>query len=128
MSSTPVTALVVDDDPDIRVVVSAWLLQLGFQVRHAADGRAAITALDEAPPALLCLDLMLPESSGYDVCEHVQRSAALRGVRVLVMSARALPEDRALAEELGAHAYLTKPFTQSDFARHVHDVMADHAA
>jgi len=123
--SRPRTALVVDDDPDIRKLIAAWLTQLGFEVRHAADGRKAIAALAEAPPLLLCLDLMLPESSGYDVCEHVQRTPALSAVRVLMISARTLPEDRALAEELGARAYLTKPFTQSDFVRAVNDALSD---
>jgi CheY-like chemotaxis protein len=119
------TALVVDDDPDIRKIITAWLTQLGFDVRHASDGRAAITALTQSPPLLLCLDLMLPESSGYDVCEHVQRTPALKDVRVLMISARSLPEDRALAEELGARAYLSKPFTQADFVRSVNDALAD---
>lgn len=123
--NAPRTALVVDDDPDIRKIISAWLTQLGFQVAHAADGRAAITALEQSPPLLLCLDLMLPESSGYDVCEHVQKTPALAAVRVLMVSARGLPEDRALAEELGARGYLVKPFTQADFVRHVNDVLAD---
>lgn len=128
MSVAVRTALVVDDDPDIRKIISAWLKQLGFEVSHAADGRAAIASLDRAAPTLLCLDLMLPESSGYDVCEHVQRTASLKGVRVLMISARSLPEDRALAEELGARAYLSKPFTQADFVRHVNDALADDVA
>lgn len=116
---TPHTALVVDDDPDIRKIISVWLKQLGFQVEHAADGRSAMSSLEKSPPALLCLDLMLPESSGYDVCEFIQRTESLKGVRVLMISARSLPEDRAIAEELGCRAYLPKPFTQADFVRHV---------
>lgn len=115
----------VDDDPDIRKIISAWLKQLGFDVSHAPDGRSAIASLNKSPPTLLCLDLMLPESSGYDVCEHVQKTASLASVRVLMISARSLPEDRALAEELGARAYLSKPFTQADFVRHVNDALAD---
>lgn len=122
------TALVVDDDPDIRKIISAWLKQLGFEVSHAADGRSAIASLNKAAPTLLCLDLMLPESSGYDVCEHVQRTESLKRVRVMMISARSLPEDRALAEELGARAYLSKPFTQADFVRHVNDALADDVA
>lgn len=125
MKALPRTALVVDDDPDIRRILSAWLTRLGFTVRNASDGKSALTALHERPPALLCLDLMLPECSGYDVCEHLQHTAGLREVRVLVLSARSLPEDRALAEELGARSYLMKPFTHADFVRHVNDALAD---
>jgi two-component system chemotaxis response regulator CheY len=122
---TKQTALVVDDDPDIRKLVTAYLKKMGFQVANASDGRSAIKSLGEQKPTLLCLDLMLPESSGYDVCEHLLKTPELKSVRVLMISARTLPEDRALAEELGVRSYLTKPFTQADFIRHVKETLAD---
>ena len=62
---------------------------------------------------------MLPESSGYDVCEHILKTPALKGMPVLMISARDMPGDRALAEELGVASYLAKPFTQADFVKHV---------
>jgi two-component system, OmpR family, response regulator len=122
------SALVVDDDPDIRKIVSTYLQRLGFKVREAADGRAALVALSNARPTLLCIDVMLPETSGYDVCEHVRGSATLRGLPILVMSARDMPKDKAIAEELGARAYLTKPFTQAAFVAHVELALATEGA
>lgn len=113
------TALVVDDDPDIRKLITAYLTRLGFAVSQAPDGRRAIKHLNEARPTLLCVDLMLPESSGYDVCEHILKTPALKGMPVLMISARDMPGDRALAEELGVASYLAKPFTQADFVKHV---------
>jgi two-component system chemotaxis response regulator CheY len=121
--NSPRTALVVDDDPDIRKVIGAYLTKLGFSVAYAADGRAAISKLDEARPTLLCVDLMLPESSGYDVCDHVRNSEALRGLPILMISARTMPEDRAYAEELGVKRYLAKPFTQAQFIAHVKETL-----
>jgi len=107
------SVLVVDDDPEIRKLLVASMEKLGFTVDAAADGRTAIKKLDAARPTLLCVDLMLPESSGYDVCEHVNATPSLQGLPILMVSARTLPSDRAQAEELGVRVYLTKPFTQA---------------
>lgn len=108
------SVLVVDDDPEIRVLLATALDRMGFSVTQAADGRTAIKRLDEARPSLLCIDLMLPESSGYDVCEHVNKTPTLSGLPILMVSARTMPEDRAHAEELGVRVYLAKPFNQSE--------------
>lgn len=108
------SVLVVDDDPEIRQLLATVLDRMGFSVRQAADGRTAIKRLDEARPSLLCIDLMLPESSGYDVCEHINKTPTLNGLPVLMVSARSMPEDRAQAEELGVRVYLSKPFTQTE--------------
>lgn len=118
------TALVVDDDPDIRRLVTTHLVRMGFAVISASDGRAAIKRLDERRPDLVCIDLMLPESSGYDVCEHVMKSPALKDLPLLMISARTTPADRATAEELGVRAYLTKPFTREQFEAHVRLVLS----
>jgi two-component system chemotaxis response regulator CheY len=117
------TALVVDDDPEIRKIIAIYLKRMGFAVTQAGDGRAAIRQLDDARPDLLCIDLVLPESSGYDVCEHILHSEGLKGLRILMISARTLPADQAMAEELGVHDYLIKPFSQADFIAHVNRVL-----
>ncbi len=123
MSAQKKTVLVVDDDPEIRKLLVASLTRLGFEVTQAADGRTAIKRLDERRPSLLCIDLMLPESSGYDVCEHVGRSTTLNGLPILMVSARTMPEDRAQAEEVGVRVYLVKPFTQAEFKQAVAEAM-----
>jgi CheY-like chemotaxis protein len=117
------TVLVVDDDPEIRKLLSTSLGRLGFEVLQAADGRTAIKRLDESRPTLLCVDLMLPESSGYDVCEHINKSTSLKGLPIVMISARTMPEDRAQAEELGVRVYLTKPFTQSALKKAVEEAL-----
>ncbi|MBE2248974.1 MAG: response regulator [Myxococcus sp.] len=127
MSEHQHTALVVDDDPDIRKVIGAYLTRKGFTVTFAADGRSAITQLDEVRPSLLCIDLMLPESSGYDVCDHVRASPTLKGMPILMISARTMPEDRAYAEELGVKCYLAKPFTQAQFLAAVEETLSQDA-
>ena len=108
------SVLVVDDDPEIRKLLVTALDRMGFTVSQAADGKTAMKRLDEQRPSLLCIDLMLPESSGYDVCEHVNKTPTLNGLPILMVSARTMPEDRAQAEELGVRVYLSKPFTQTE--------------
>ena len=123
MTAEKKTVLVVDDDPEIRALLAASLRRLGFEVVEAADGRTAIKRLDENRPTLLCVDLMLPESSGYDVCDHINKSERLNGLPVIMISARTMPEDRAQAEELGVRVYLTKPFTQLAFKKAVEEAL-----
>lgn len=110
------TALVVEDDPDVRGLVGKMLKAIGLEVAEVAEGRSAILHLAvHQRPDLVCLDLMLPELSGYDVCEYMRGDARLRTVPILIMSARALPQDRAYAEQVGASTYLVKPFKQKAF-------------
>jgi DNA-binding response OmpR family regulator len=111
--------LLVEDDPALRKLVKSHLDRMGLEVVEAADGRSALARLGEHAPDLVCLDLMLPESSGYEVCEFIRKTATLKHVPVLVMSARTLPEDRAHAEEVGASAYLIKPFNRATFTTQV---------
>ena len=124
VTPVPRTALLVEDDPPLRKLVAGYLKILNFAVAEAADGKKAMAALSEQKYDIICLDLMLPESSGYDVLEFI-RKQGLAKVPVLMMSARSLPEDRAQAEELGATLYLIKPFTRSDFTKAVKAVLEE---
>ncbi len=108
-------ALIVEDDPGIRRIVSESLVRLGAQVVEAENGRGALALLQRLKPDVVCLDLLLPEVSGYSICEFIRSTEALQRVPVLVMSARSRPQDRADAEEVGASAFLSKPFTSSQF-------------
>lgn len=112
--------LVVDDDPAIRQLVRKYLEWMGLYVIEAHDGQAAITKLGaDGPFDLVCLDLMLPQSSGFEVCEYIQKTPLLVNIPIMVISAKTLPVDRAYAEEMGASAYLTKPFSRDVFAKRV---------
>jgi len=113
------TALLVDDDPRVLRIVSTYLEDMGFEVTRASDGRKAIQRLEASRPSLLCIDLVLPEASGYDVCRYVRGTDRLKDLPILVISARTLPADQALAEELGVREYLVKPFRKADFISRV---------
>jgi len=115
--------LVVDDDPPMRKLVRSYLEKMGHQVEEASCGAAAITHLSKTRPDLICLDLTLPEFSGFDICDFIRAQPELAKVPVLMISARKLPNDRALAEEAGVSGYLTKPFKPADFAHHVNALL-----
>jgi CheY-like chemotaxis protein len=120
--------LVVEDEPETRKLLRKYLEKLGLDVLEAASGKAALALLETHLPALVCLDLMLPEISGYDVCERIRATPRLQSMPVLVISARAQPPDRALAEEVGATAYLIKPIRWTTFSEIVLELVANQPA
>ena len=83
---------------------------------EAGTGKAALAELRAETPALVCLDLMLPEMSGYEICQHLRKTPGLEQVPVLMMSARSTPADRGYAEDVGANAYLIKPIRWQTFS------------
>src|SRR5690242_2650873 len=94
------TALVVEDSPLFRRMLSDMLQTLGFtRVMEAFSGHVAKELLAEQRPDLVCLDLTLPDISGYEVCEHIRATPGLQDVPVLMISARTMTMDRAQAEE-----------------------------
>jgi two-component system chemotaxis response regulator CheY len=125
MEQKPDTVLVVEDSPLFRRMLSDMLEAMGFRhIVEAASGTAALEKLTQVRPSLVCLDLTLPDVSGFDVCEYIRSTPGLTNVPVLMISARTLTLDRAQAEEAGANGYLTKPFTQEEFTQQVQRVLA----
>ncbi len=99
--------LVVEDDPTIVRTLRIALRAHGYDVVAAADGRAAVAAFQEDPPALVLLDLGLPGLDGMGVLREIRRTGA---VPVVVVSARRESDDKVEALDAGADDYVTKPF------------------
>jgi two-component system, OmpR family, response regulator ResD len=116
--NTPI--LVVDDDPKIVSLVRMYLEREGFRVTTANDGRAALSAIDEAPPRLIVLDLMLPELDGMTVMRRVRERSA---VPVVMLSARGSAADRVYGISEGADDYLPKPFSPAELVVRVKAVL-----
>lgn len=117
--------LVVEDDASLRKLVCKHLEKMGYQVSEADDGEAALAWLDANPcPALICLDLALPSMSGFRVCEQVRSTPRTREVPVLVITARTTVQDHTFALEMGADAFLEKPFKLKDFENEVKALLA----
>lgn len=101
--------LVVDDDTSIRTMLAFVFHDEGFEVIEAADGREALEILRTAPPALMILDLMMPEVDGVAVLRTRREEALAAGTRIVVLTAKTDSQDMVWCWELGADEYLTKP-------------------
>ncbi len=118
-------ALVVEDDPELQKAMSQQLSEMGFEVICALHYAAAVDHLGSAEPDLVCVDLGLPTESGYELCEYIRGPRKLVDVPILVTNDSDYPEEMANAEEVGANAFLRKPFSSGDLARYVSALMGD---
>ncbi len=118
------SVMVVVAEPVLQQLAQRLLKALSFDVIVATDAEAAIHQLETRKPHLVCIDLLLPRASGYEVCEFIRRTPRLRDVAILVMSERASAADRAYAEEAGADGFLPKPFSINQFNEQVRALLA----
>ena len=115
--------LVVDDDAKIVRLVRTYLERDGFSVVTAADGPAALEAIETHQPALVVLDLMLPEIDGRAVIRAVRRDDEAGRTPILVLSARSSTIDRIAGLEDGADDYLPKPFSPAELVLRVKSIL-----
>jgi two-component system response regulator ResD len=120
MESPVAKILVVDDEPNIREVVSLYLRRDGHSVVTAADGEEALRFYQQMEPDLVVLDLMLPKVSGLEVCRRIQ---ADERVPVVMLTARGEEEDRIVGLGIGADDYVVKPFSPRELAARVEAVL-----
>lgn len=104
----PVKILVVDDDPAIRNLIHRFLSQQGYQVESAADGQTGLELFEQLNPDLVVLDVNLPDTTGYKLCQEMQKRT---GVFVLMLTSRTDEADKMKGFAEGADDYITKPFS-----------------
>ncbi len=109
--------LLVDDEPSIVQLARMYLEKEGYQVEAALDGKAALQAVHELNPALVVLDIMLPEMDGLEVCRRLR--AEDHPVLIIMLTARDEDIDKIVGLELGADDYLTKPFNPRELVARV---------
>lgn len=107
--------LLIDDEPDIQMIVTARLESIGFEVLIARDGQEGLDLARKEFPDAILLDLMLPKLDGYKVCRMLKFDKAFEKIPVIIFSARSSHPDQKLAEQAGADAYLTKPLDMKLF-------------
>ena len=117
------TILVVDDEANIVELAALYLEQEGFRVLSAADGASALEMIARQPPALLVLDLMLPEVDGWEVCRQVRSGRAAPDLPIIVLTARDDDVDKIVGLELGADDYVTKPFNPRELVARVRAIL-----
>ena len=110
-TETATSVLVVDDEPQVVWMLRFSLEAEGFRTLSARDGASALAEIREHHPKLMLLDVMMPVMDGYAVLEELRSMRAADRPKVVVVSARASLRDKAKAIELGADAFLAKPFS-----------------
>lgn len=116
--------LLVDDEPDALEVLGFKLKEAGYMPLFAADGAGAIAAARDERPALIVLDLMLPEVDGLEVCKILRRDPGTAAIPIIMLTARAAEMDRVLGLELGADDYVTKPFSPRELVLRIKKLLA----
>jgi len=114
------TILVVDDDTELRQLVKSYLVEEGFRVSTAADGREALFVARQEKPSLIVLDLMMPEMSGYDFVRAYAREG---DAPIIVLTAKIEEGDKVLGLEMGADDYVTKPFSLRELTARIRAVL-----
>jgi DNA-binding response OmpR family regulator len=103
--------LITEDEPNIVESLTFILNRAGYDVSSVADGEAAMHRLRSNPPDIMILDVMLPKLNGFEVLKLVKSDPLLKSLLVVILTAKGQTHDRRLAEEIGADAFVTKPFS-----------------
>lgn len=115
--------LVVEDEADIRKLITYHLSQERFRVVEAENGEDALDLAQQETPRLIVLDLMLPSLSGLDVCKIIRQNPDTAQTPILMLTAKAGEADRVIGLELGADDYITKPFSPREMVARVKAVL-----
>jgi len=109
--------LIVEDDPCIRILLKQTLEELeddGVELITADNGEAALEIISREAPELVFLDVMMPKMNGYDVCEKVKNELGITTVHIVMLTVKGQKLDRQKGKDVGADAYMTKPFNPDE--------------
>jgi DNA-binding response OmpR family regulator len=111
--------LVVDDEPDLIRILEFGLRAAGYHVDMAQDGQEGLKLARELRPDIILLDLMLPKLDGYKVCRLLKFDERYRQIPIIILSARTQEGDQALAIQMGANRFITKPYEFGEILTHI---------
>jgi two-component system phosphate regulon response regulator PhoB/two-component system alkaline phosphatase synthesis response regulator PhoP len=114
---------IVEDEPDIVELMTIHLEKAGFPVRSFSNGSEFLRFIKKTTPALVVLDLMLPDIDGLELCKIMRKREDLAAVPVIMVTAKGEEMDKVLGLELGADDYMTKPFSPKELAARVRAVL-----
>lgn len=109
--------LIIDDEKDLIETLTLRLETYGYKVISAPDGVMGLKLLQSERPDLVLLDVMMPKMDGYAVCRSIKNDPLYANTKVLMLSAKALSEDKRKGEEAGCDYYVTKPFDGKDLVK-----------
>jgi DNA-binding response OmpR family regulator len=117
--------LIADDEANIVASLEFLMRQKGYEVRTVGNGADALKAVAEFAPDLMLLDVMMPQMSGYDVCQKVRADPQGHKVRIVMLSAKGREAEVSKGLALGADAYVTKPFSTRDLVVRVGEMLGE---
>lgn len=121
----PPSVLVVDDEPNIVLSLEFLLKQVGYEVRVARDGEAALDSIAQAKPGLVLLDVMMPKRDGFDVCQTIRANPDWSDIRIIMLTAKGREVEREKGLALGADEYVTKPFSTREVVEKVRQLLGN---
>jgi len=114
---------IIDDEPDILELISLHLKGAGFQVECFLEGETFLDFMKNTIPDLVILDLMLPDTDGFDICKYMKKKDEYASIPIIMLTAKGDETDKILGLELGADDYITKPFSVKELVARVKAVM-----
>ena len=117
------TVLLIEDEPNIIEAISFLLSREGWRVCTHSDGATAIDAVHREDPAVVMLDVMLPNKSGFEILRELRESPETADLPILMLTAKGQKKDRELAEKLGASRFMTKPFSNGEILNTVRELV-----
>jgi DNA-binding response OmpR family regulator len=117
--------LIADDEPNIVTSLEFLMEQAGYETKVATNGQEAIDLAVSFRPDLVLLDIMFPAKSGYEVCQRLKSEPATRSIKVVIVSAKGRDVEVAKALELGADAYIAKPFSTRELVAKVREMLGN---
>jgi len=114
-----IKVLVAEDEQNIAESLRFILERADCHVRHARDGEQALQAVRSERPDVMILDVMLPSLNGFDVLKTIRADESLQQIPVLILTAKGQLQDRKTADDLGADAFITKPFANAEIVSEV---------
>ncbi len=116
--------LIADDNPQILELLEAYLEALPVRTQLAADGEATLTAVENARPDLILLDIMMPKRSGYEVCTQLKQDERTRSIPIIMVTALNEVGDEERARECGADDFISKPVNKLDLLERIRNRLA----
>jgi len=111
--------LIVDDEPNIVISLEFLMKREGFEVSVARDGEEALRKVEESVPDLILLDVMMPKKGGFEVCQQLRANPAYAALKIIMLTAKGRDTEVTKGLDLGADAYMTKPFSTKELAAQV---------
>ncbi|MDZ4770157.1 MAG: response regulator transcription factor [Chloroflexota bacterium] len=120
--------LIAEDERDIRDLINFTLSFAGHQVTSAANGEEAVQHAMRILPDLIMMDVRMPKMTGYEACRQIKTVDALKNTPVVFLSAKGQDEEVQTGLDVGAYAYILKPFSPDDLIRRINEILGQNGS